>query len=92
MASTTEMLVASGSLTGLDDVVGVGDVDCAFLKITKFGPLDWDRYVAFKASKGARLRLYKLTGGLWTTECSYIMVEDSEEVHGGSVGISSDRK
>ena len=33
MASTTKMLIASGSLTGEDDAVGVGDVDCAFLKI-----------------------------------------------------------
>ena len=65
MASTTKMLIASGSLTGDDDVVGVGDVDCAFLKINGYGPLDRDRFVAFKASKGSRLRLYKLTGGLY---------------------------
>ena len=65
MASTTKMLIASGSLTGEDDVVGVGDVDCAFLKINGYGPLDRDRFVAFKASKGSRLRLYKLTGGLY---------------------------
>ena len=40
---------------------GVGDVDCAFLKINGYGPMDRDRFVAFKASKGSRLRLYKLT-------------------------------
>jgi len=65
MASTTKMLIASGSLTGEDDVVGVGDVDCAFLKINGYGPNDRDRFVAFKASKGSRLRLYKLTRGLY---------------------------
>ena len=27
--------------------------------------MDRDRFVAFKASKGSRLRLYKLTGGLY---------------------------
>ena len=55
MESTTKMLIAGGSLTGEDDdVVGVGDVDCAFLKINGYGPMDRDRFVAFKASKGVK--------------------------------------
>ena len=50
----------------------MGDVDCAFLKINGYGPLDRDRFAAFKASKGA-IRLHKLTGGLYGQKDAHLL-------------------
>ena len=67
LASTIKTIIASVNVTGnfLDDVLSIGDIDCAFLKAMGYNDTDRKRYIAFKPHKGAKLQVYELTGGIY---------------------------
>ena len=73
LASTIKMLVAMGFDVEVDseadpddeDVITIGDISTAFLFGKEYSPDDKPRYVAYKAHKEARLRVFQLMGPLY---------------------------